>query len=335
MAAAAKMSMLMLIMLMLMAAVACSGRHDGRSFCGWCALPRAPVMPAPRGHAVAACPLRLRLRAGRTVLRMGLEEELSSVRSMKVAEIKRELSERGLATDDMFEKEEFVRRLAQARADKNPRQAGSDVPRDAEPQPDAAARPGQDSEAAIRAGVEALRVSEIKSELASKGVSTQGLLEKSEFVELLVRTRLAAPPGGGRGGGRNPEFKDVQTKKMPKTEGAQPAGGPRAGEGAGGPVGGMGGGMGGIPNPFAGMGGVSLPHLSLSLSSPPFHPPPSLVLPLSPSRALSLSLCLPCSCSLSTPTRLPVSCKPSVFCVDARQGRWLRRKCLCGNPTNA
>ncbi len=43
-----------------------------------------------------------------------LEDEVSSVRSMKVAEIKLELSQRGLATDDMFEKEEFVRRLAQA-----------------------------------------------------------------------------------------------------------------------------------------------------------------------------------------------------------------------------
>ena len=45
-----------------------------------------------------------------------LENEIRSVRSMKVAEIKRELSQRGLATDDMIEKEEFVRCLAQARA---------------------------------------------------------------------------------------------------------------------------------------------------------------------------------------------------------------------------
>ena len=45
-----------------------------------------------------------------------LENEIRSVRSMKVAEIKRELSQRGLATEDMIEKEELVRCLAQARA---------------------------------------------------------------------------------------------------------------------------------------------------------------------------------------------------------------------------
>jgi len=61
------------------------------------------------------------------------------------------------------------------------------------PPPEADARPGQGKEAAIRAEIEAIRVcvSEIKSELASKGVSTQGLLEKSDFVKLLVQTRLA------------------------------------------------------------------------------------------------------------------------------------------------
>jgi hypothetical protein len=57
-----------------------------------------------------------------------LENEIRSVRSMKVAEIKRELSQRGLATDDMFEKEEFVRRLAQARLDKVPRSTAGRVP---------------------------------------------------------------------------------------------------------------------------------------------------------------------------------------------------------------
>ena len=45
-----------------------------------------------------------------------LENEIRSVRSMKVAEIKRELSQRGLATEDMIEKEELVRCLSQARA---------------------------------------------------------------------------------------------------------------------------------------------------------------------------------------------------------------------------
>jgi hypothetical protein len=51
---------------------------------------------------------------------------------MKVAEIKLELSQRWLATDDMFEKEEFVRRLAQARLDKVPRSTDEERKRNAE-----------------------------------------------------------------------------------------------------------------------------------------------------------------------------------------------------------
>ena len=81
---------------------------------------------APGGGGFAACPLR-RMRTGLMNLQMSLEDEISSVRSMKVAEIKRELSQRGLVTDDMFEKEEFVRRLAQARLDKVPRRTAGRV----------------------------------------------------------------------------------------------------------------------------------------------------------------------------------------------------------------
>jgi predicted HTH domain antitoxin len=272
---------------------------------------------APGAGLFAACPLR-RMRTGLMNLQMSLEDEISSVRSMKVAEIKRELSQRGLATDDMFEKEEFVRRLAQARRlSKVPPSTGrvpharrtsefdhsravlrahsplftrcgnawsdgdssrESVGSSSRPNPEADARPGQGKEAAIRAEVESMRVSEIKSELATKGVSTQGLLEKSDFVKLLVQTRLAAPAGGG--GSRNPEFKDVQTKKMPKPENAQTAAGPGTGAagGSGGPFGGMGGGMGGMQNPFAGTGGVSLAHLPLFPHAP--APPPSTQIPL-------------------------------------------------------
>jgi hypothetical protein len=67
------------------------------------------------------------MRTGLMNLQMSLEDEISSVRSMKVAEIKRELSQRGLVTDDMYEKEEFVRRLAQARLDKVPRRTAGRV----------------------------------------------------------------------------------------------------------------------------------------------------------------------------------------------------------------
>ena len=88
-----------------------------RAVCGGGGHPVVAFLHTPRAApgagVLAACPLR-RMRTGFMNLQMSLEDEISSVRSMKVAEIKRELSQRGLATDDMFEKEEFVRRLAQA-----------------------------------------------------------------------------------------------------------------------------------------------------------------------------------------------------------------------------
>ena len=102
-----------------------------RAVCGGGGHPVVAFLHTPRAApgagVLAACPLR-RMRTGFMNLQMSLEDEISSVRSMKVAEIKRELSQRGLATDDMFEKEEFVRRLAQARFDKVPRSTAGRVP---------------------------------------------------------------------------------------------------------------------------------------------------------------------------------------------------------------
>ena len=102
-----------------------------RAVCGGGGHPVVAFLHTPRAApgagVLAACPLR-RMRTGFMNLQMSLEDEISSVRSMKVAEIKRELSQRGLATDDMFEKEEFVRRLAQARLDKVPRSTAGRVP---------------------------------------------------------------------------------------------------------------------------------------------------------------------------------------------------------------
>lgn len=209
--------------------------------------------------------LRQRTRSRLTVrLHMSLADEMEAVRSMGVVEIKRELTERGLATNDIFEKGEFVSRLAQAREDNIPRNTPNPPP-----QPEAAregsqpvAAAAEDRSAAIQEEVQAMRVSEIKSELAQQGVGTQGLFEKSEFVALLVKARLAAPVGGGSGGGtpQNPDFKDVQTQKMTnkKEEGEKMQ--PKK-QGGGNPFAGMGGigggGIAGMPNPFGGMGGAS------------------------------------------------------------------------------
>jgi len=47
-----------------------------------------------------------------------LDDEIKQVKRMKTNEIVKELSERGLKTNDMSEKDEYVRRLAKARVDK-------------------------------------------------------------------------------------------------------------------------------------------------------------------------------------------------------------------------
>jgi len=208
--------------------------------------------------------LRQRTRSRRTVrLHMSLADEMEAVRSMGVAEIKRELTERGLATNDIFEKGEFVSRLAQAREDNIPRNAPNPPPQpEAREGSPSAAAAAEDRSAAIQEEVRAMRVSDIKLELAQQGVGTQGLFEKSEYVALLVKARLAAPVSRGSGGGtsQNPDFKDVQTQKMTNKKEEAEKTQPKK-QGGGNPFAGMGGmgggGMAGMPNPFGGMGGAS------------------------------------------------------------------------------
>ena len=183
-------------------------------------------------------------------LRMGgLDEEIAAVRGMKVADIKRELVQRGLSINDMFEKDEFVKRLAEARVS-----GGGGEAETSSPGPETSS--AHDREANVRAEVSAMQISEIKAQLAERGVASQGLFEKGEFVELLVRARLDAPESRRANGSRSSEFKDVQTQKMPKKEAAEPK---QSGAG-GSPFGGVGAGM---PNPFAGMQGVLMPEMRI------------------------------------------------------------------------
>ena len=128
---------------------------------------------------------------------MSLDDELAGVRGMKIREIKQELAERGLATDDIFEKDEFVTRLAQARVEKpSPTSAPTSAPSGTGSSSSATSRAEssqQDRDSVVRAEVEVMRVAEIRAELSQRAVSSHGLFEKSEFVELLVKARLAAP----------------------------------------------------------------------------------------------------------------------------------------------
>ena len=210
----------------------------------------------PRGASRTA-PLRTSHR-DMCRLSMSLDDELAGVRGMKIREIKQELAERGLATDDIFEKDEFVTRLAQARVEKpSPTSAPTSAPSGTGSSSSATTRAEssqQDRDSVVRAEVEVMRVAEIRAELSQRAVSSHGLFEKSEFVELLVKARLAAPGDGDSNKGTsraatNPEYKDVQTKKMDNKKQE-----PQTTSTAGGSRGGGGGGMGG--NPFGGMPGA-------------------------------------------------------------------------------
>ena len=211
----------------------------------------------PRGASRTA-PLRTSHR-DMCRLSMSLDDELAGVRGMKIREIKQELAERGLATDDIFEKDEFVTRLAQARVEKpSPTSAPTSAPSGTGSSSSATSRAEssqQDRDSVVRAEVEVMRVAEIRAELSQRAVSSHGLFEKSEFVELLVKARLAAPGDGysNKGSSRaakNPEYKDVQTKKMDNKKHE-----PQTTSTAGGSRGGGAGGMGG--NPFGGMPGAA------------------------------------------------------------------------------
>ena len=99
-----------------------------------------------------------------------------------------------------------------------------------------------------------MKIKDIKAELQKLNAPTNGLLEKSEFVDALVEARKNAPVVE-----EEEVFGDVfegQTQKMPK-KGAAAAGG----GGSGGMPGGMGGGMpggmgGGMPGGMGGLGDI-------------------------------------------------------------------------------
>jgi hypothetical protein len=115
---------------------------------------------------------------------MSLEDEIRSVHSMTVAEIKRELSQRGLATDDMFEKEEFVRRLAQARLDKVPRSTEEERKRKAEERKRKAEEDRKTAEAARKnAAEEAQREEERKRAVAEAEERKKAEEERKRKVE--------------------------------------------------------------------------------------------------------------------------------------------------------
>eukprot|EP00286_Rhodomonas_abbreviata_P024316 CAMPEP_0181312082 /NCGR_PEP_ID=MMETSP1101-20121128/13499_1 /TAXON_ID=46948 /ORGANISM="Rhodomonas abbreviata, Strain Caron Lab Isolate" /LENGTH=262 /DNA_ID=CAMNT_0023418893 /DNA_START=103 /DNA_END=887 /DNA_ORIENTATION=+ len=171
----------------------------------------------------------LSTRRGTTLLlSKGIAEEVSVCKAMKAKDIKAELRERGVACEDIFDKEELAMKLAEARSNGVATTPNVNSVDNAAPNDKASQSPEKETDGKedLRREIRKLTMSEIKEQLGSYRADTRGLLEKSEFVELLLELKMTKqqPPQDKQEdqhqGGRNPDFRDVETKKMPRKEDA-------------------------------------------------------------------------------------------------------------------
>ena len=142
----------------------------------------------------------------RATLRMMVEEELAEQQlakppaEMRLSELKAELDLLNVVWRGVcFEKAELVNALVNARANPPPPSAPpppspppSSSPAAAGAAP-ATAESVAESEAAVVEAVSAMKLRDIKAELARRGVPSVGFLEKPEFVHALIAARLTSP----------------------------------------------------------------------------------------------------------------------------------------------
>eukprot|EP00291_Cryptomonas_curvata_P000349 CAMPEP_0172194904 /NCGR_PEP_ID=MMETSP1050-20130122/25876_1 /TAXON_ID=233186 /ORGANISM="Cryptomonas curvata, Strain CCAP979/52" /LENGTH=186 /DNA_ID=CAMNT_0012870837 /DNA_START=97 /DNA_END=654 /DNA_ORIENTATION=+ len=175
------------------------------------------------------------------------EQAMEECKHMSVRDIKAELDRRGVKYSDLFEKSDFVQRLVQARgkdaANVDHSASSESARKSTVDNVDHVPRGGQASstpDQAIRKEVETMPLAAIRSELSKLGVSTQGAFEKREFVDLLCKARAErkAAPEPPPAASRSSEYRDVETKKMPREpqpgaapqqQRQQPSGNPFAG----------------------------------------------------------------------------------------------------------
>eukprot|EP00580_Thalassiosira_gravida_P015257 CAMPEP_0201662012 /NCGR_PEP_ID=MMETSP0494-20130426/4222_1 /ASSEMBLY_ACC=CAM_ASM_000839 /TAXON_ID=420259 /ORGANISM="Thalassiosira gravida, Strain GMp14c1" /LENGTH=423 /DNA_ID=CAMNT_0048140277 /DNA_START=31 /DNA_END=1302 /DNA_ORIENTATION=+ len=211
-----------------------------------------------------------------------LEAEISS---MRVAAIKQELESYGISTRTFLEKGELVVALVQARKEgKSPVSTTSSASSSSSSSSSSASSNSESSSTSTattttttattastedrnqrllteRENCKSLKVSELKSELESYGVSTNTYFEKSEFVKALAEARVDGVKKSKKKKRRaavvdDDDVEEVTAAKVevitndnegPKTKKTRDAN--DAGAGAGNPFGGAGG------NPFGGGGG--------------------------------------------------------------------------------
>uniref|UniRef100_A0A7S4JH73 Arf-GAP domain-containing protein n=1 Tax=Odontella aurita TaxID=265563 RepID=A0A7S4JH73_9STRA len=117
--------------------------------------------------------------------------ESQKINDMKASEIRAQLRERGISTMALFEKPEFVRALAEARADDEIWQQNEDAQEEKEQGGKSRRNRIPDDGISIETlpEIASMKLIAIKSELHGYGVSTQVFLEKSEICDALAQAR--------------------------------------------------------------------------------------------------------------------------------------------------
>jgi len=169
---------------------------------------------------------------------------------MRVKELRAELQSYGISTKSFFEKSELVEAVVKARKEGATAVGGADAGSSS-----SASSGGGDSGSSTASSssssssssstgssratqlakeiekCKSMKVSELKSELASYGISTKSFFEKSEFVRACAEARVdgssrkSAGGGGGASGVQqeeyDPSYRDVAMKKMSPEQVAQ------------------------------------------------------------------------------------------------------------------
>ena len=181
---------------------------------------------------------------------------------MRASQLQAELKAMGVSTVGMLEKSElvtaYVAAVAEGKTASSAPAAETPAPASA-PAPEGKSRrdePAADADPAATASK--MRISQLQAELKSMGVSTKGMLEKSELVAAYAQAIRDGKTAGSGGDDDDdddvfdPDVKELKTTKMPRAgdpgDGAIPNAGNPFGGGGGSPFGGGG-------SPFGGMGG--------------------------------------------------------------------------------
>jgi len=167
---------------------------------------------------------------------------------MRVKELRAELQSYGISTKSFFEKSELVEAVVEARKDSaTPTGAGgADADSSSSTSSDGGGGGSSSSSTASSSSsssttgsrvtqlakeiekCNSMKVSELRSELASYGISTKSFFEKSEFVRACAEARVEGSRGNGGGGDwgdkqeeYDPSYRDVVMQKMGRDEATQ------------------------------------------------------------------------------------------------------------------